>query len=365
MVRARAKSKHGVANLKIKLTALRTCKFARVEFARRGAAPVNSVCSVSTVVPTGDGCHTRQIARRLPPRPTSGRQSRKVDESGAHSPHRRIGRSHGPDPMSMFEQPVLPEEIEEDPAGEPAKRPPRWSPSNWSVRWKVVAIVVIPLAVALALGGLRGYNSVTDARDLRLAADRAHMVRPIQDYIGALESAVLAYGAATDGPVARKAFDDSRGELQRKLSSTNVDPDVRADAADGRGRDHRVGQGQRRKDPRGGPGPQPRGRRARPDVHAEAAGQPRRRAAGARASHEDDHARGHRAIAVVRDERGGGGQLTRRQDAAGADGRPDGHHLRPGRGARRQSGPAAVSADHRGHREKGDRRDQLVYVSGG
>jgi signal transduction histidine kinase len=130
--------------------------------------------------------------------------------------------------MSMFEQPVLPEEIEEDPAGEPAKRPSRWSPSNWSVRWKVVAIVVIPLAVALALGGLRVYNGVTDARDLRLAADRAHMVGPIQDYIGALESGVLAYGAATDGPVARKAFDDSRGELQRKLSSTNVDPDVRS-----------------------------------------------------------------------------------------------------------------------------------------
>jgi signal transduction histidine kinase len=130
--------------------------------------------------------------------------------------------------MSMFEQPVLPEEIEEDRPEESAKRPSRWSPSNWSVRWKVVAIVVIPLAVALALGGLRVYNSVADARDLRLAADRAHMVGPIQDYIGALESAVLAYGAATDGPVARKAFDDSRGELQRKLSSTNVDPDVRS-----------------------------------------------------------------------------------------------------------------------------------------
>jgi signal transduction histidine kinase len=130
--------------------------------------------------------------------------------------------------MSMFEQPVLPEEIEEDPAAESAKRPSRWSPSNWSVRWKVVAIVVIPLAVALALGGLRVYNSMTDARHLRLAADRAHMVGPIQDYIGALESAVLAYGTATDGPVARKVFDDSRGELQRKMSGTNVDPDVRS-----------------------------------------------------------------------------------------------------------------------------------------
>jgi signal transduction histidine kinase len=130
--------------------------------------------------------------------------------------------------MTMFEQPVLPEETKEKPAAAPAKRRSWWSPSNWSVRWKVLAIVVIPVALAVAFAGLRIYNNVTDARDLRLAADRARVIDPIENYTGALESAVLAYASGTDGPVARKAFDDSRSELQRKLSNTNVDPDVRA-----------------------------------------------------------------------------------------------------------------------------------------
>ncbi|MDT5012946.1 MAG: hypothetical protein QOH57_4563 [Mycobacterium sp.] len=129
--------------------------------------------------------------------------------------------------MTMFEQPALHEEAEELAPPGPAKRPSRLSPANWSVRWKVLAIVLIPVALAVALAGLRVYNSITDARDLRAAADRAEMVTPIEDYTGALESAMLAYSAGTDGPVARKAFDDSRAELERKLSRTAVDPDVR------------------------------------------------------------------------------------------------------------------------------------------
>jgi signal transduction histidine kinase len=129
--------------------------------------------------------------------------------------------------MTMFEQPVLPDETRENPTAAPAKRPSRWSPSNWSVRWKVVAIVVIPVALAVAFGGLRVYNNVTEASDLRLAADRAGMIRPIANYTGALESAMLAYATPADGQLARNAFDDSRSELARKLSSTNVDSDVR------------------------------------------------------------------------------------------------------------------------------------------
>ncbi|HEY7054770.1 MAG TPA: ATP-binding protein, partial [Mycobacterium sp.] len=130
--------------------------------------------------------------------------------------------------MTMFEQPVLSEKSIEEPSATPAKRPSRWSPSNWAVHWKVLAIVVIPLVLAVAFGGMRVYNSVTDARDLRQAANRADMVAPIEDYTAALESALLAYSAGPDGPVARKAFDDARTELQRKLSETNVDADVRA-----------------------------------------------------------------------------------------------------------------------------------------
>ena len=37
----------------------------------------------------------------------------------------------------------------------PAKRPSRWSLTNWPVRWKVFAIVLVPLVLAGTFGGLR------------------------------------------------------------------------------------------------------------------------------------------------------------------------------------------------------------------
>lgn len=127
--------------------------------------------------------------------------------------------------MSMFE---LPDEGKESQAAPPAKRPASWSPANWPVAWKVLAIAVIPIVIAAAFGGLRAYKSVTDWQNSDLAAQRADMVDPIADYTGALETALLAYSSAADGPVARKAFDDRRAELERELSGTTVDADVRA-----------------------------------------------------------------------------------------------------------------------------------------
>jgi hypothetical protein len=43
------------------------------------------------------------------------------------------------------------------------KRPSRWSLKNWPVRWKVVAIVLVPLILAGAFGGLRIYSNAVDA----------------------------------------------------------------------------------------------------------------------------------------------------------------------------------------------------------
>ena len=71
--------------------------------------------------------------------------------------------------MTMFEQPMLHEEPLEEQAGKPpaasVKRPPRWSPSNWPVRWKVLAIVLVPTVLAVAFGGMRIYDSLTEASD--------------------------------------------------------------------------------------------------------------------------------------------------------------------------------------------------------
>ena len=38
----------------------------------------------------------------------------------------------------------------------PAKRPSRWSPANWPVRWKVLAIVLVPLLLAGGFGAAAG-----------------------------------------------------------------------------------------------------------------------------------------------------------------------------------------------------------------
>jgi signal transduction histidine kinase len=111
-------------------------------------------------------------------------------------------------------------------AQRPAKRPSRWSIANWPVRWKVFAIVLVPLVLAGAFGGLRIYSSATQAADLRRAADRAEMVPAIESYMASLDGAMLASSTGGDTQAALTKFDTSRQELQRRLANTDIPPDV-------------------------------------------------------------------------------------------------------------------------------------------
>jgi signal transduction histidine kinase len=107
------------------------------------------------------------------------------------------------------------------------KRPARWSLSNWPVRWKVLAVVLVPLLLAGVFGGLRISAGWTEAGDLRLAADRAAMVPSIEKYMAALEGAMLANSTGGDAQAALTTFDTSKQNLQRELAGTDVVPDVR------------------------------------------------------------------------------------------------------------------------------------------
>jgi signal transduction histidine kinase len=109
-----------------------------------------------------------------------------------------------------------------------AKRPASWSPRNWPVRWKVVAIVAVPLVLAMIFGGLRISGAFTEAHDLRLAADRAELVPAITKYMSALDVALLASSAGGDVEGAKKNYDARKSELQARLTGTDVDSDVRA-----------------------------------------------------------------------------------------------------------------------------------------
>lgn len=128
--------------------------------------------------------------------------------------------------MSAFSQLDSTPDSFESKAAPPPKRPSRWAVSNWPVGWKVFAIVLVPLVLAGAFGGLRIYSSFTEATDLRRAADRTEMVPAIVNYMAALDGAMLASSTGGDPQGALTEFDSSKRELQRRLSDTDVAADV-------------------------------------------------------------------------------------------------------------------------------------------
>jgi signal transduction histidine kinase len=146
------------------------------------------------------------------------------------------GRSSGRRAVTAFAPPVPAGDTESENkhtknkhAGEKtAKRPPRWWLTNWPVRWKVFAIVLVPIALAGTFGGLRISNSVTHYRDLRLAADRAQLVQPVESFMTAMDNVLTASAGSGDIPSAMRDFDARRSELQQRLSDTDVTPGVRS-----------------------------------------------------------------------------------------------------------------------------------------
>jgi signal transduction histidine kinase len=109
-----------------------------------------------------------------------------------------------------------------------AKRPPTWSLSNWPVRYKVLAIVLVPLVLATAFGALRIKDAMANSGGLRLAAARADALPAITKYMSALDVALLASSTGRDVDGAKKNYEARRYELQQRLADTDVTPDVRS-----------------------------------------------------------------------------------------------------------------------------------------
>ena len=91
-----------------------------------------------------------------------------------------------------------------------------------------MAIVAVPLVLAMVFGGLRIAGALTDAHDLRLAADRAEVVPAITKYMSALDVALLASSPGGDVEGAKKNYDARKHELEARLAETNVAADVDA-----------------------------------------------------------------------------------------------------------------------------------------
>lgn len=133
--------------------------------------------------------------------------------------------------MTMFARPTQP--VAAAPpvspaAPAPGKRPPAWSLRNWPVRWKVLAIALIPLILATTFGVLRVRAEWDSSDELRLAAARANMIPAITNYMSALDVALLASSTGRDVEGAKKNFAARKTELQMRLAETDVIADVRS-----------------------------------------------------------------------------------------------------------------------------------------
>ncbi len=135
----------------------------------------------------------------------------------------------------MFARPATPAEaVPSDSAqpgaadAAPAKRPPTWSLSNWPVRWKVLAIVLVPLALVTVFGALRIQGAMANSGGLRLAAARADVVPVITKYMSALDVALVAGGTGRDVEGAKKNFAARKYELDTRLRDTDVTAEVRS-----------------------------------------------------------------------------------------------------------------------------------------
>jgi signal transduction histidine kinase len=135
----------------------------------------------------------------------------------------------------MFARPAdaveaVPPEFTDVPAAGPApvKRPRAWSLTNWPVRWKVLAIVLVPLVLATVFAALRVNGAMANSGGLRLAAARADLLPAITKYMSALDVALMASSANRDAEGAKQNFEARKGELAGRLADTDVTPDVRA-----------------------------------------------------------------------------------------------------------------------------------------
>ncbi|MCV7267285.1 sensor histidine kinase [Mycolicibacterium doricum] len=109
----------------------------------------------------------------------------------------------------------------------PPKRPSWWSPANWPVRWKVLAIVLVPLILAGVLGGSRIAGNLQQAGELRLAAERAQLIPDINDYMAAMENVVVAATGGRETQSVLAGYDAAKAALGQQLTDADVVSDVR------------------------------------------------------------------------------------------------------------------------------------------
>lgn len=102
---------------------------------------------------------------------------------------------------------------------------------GWPLRWKVAAIMVLPVLLAATFGALRIQNELSAASKLSVASDDAVIVVPAVEFVDRLDG--LAYAAASGAPIQEPLaqFDASATALTSLTTSAEFPPTVAASLA--------------------------------------------------------------------------------------------------------------------------------------
>ena len=110
--------------------------------------------------------------------------------------------------------------------------PPRqrwWNIEGWGLRWKVTAVLAIPVTVAMVLGGLRIQEELSNAVHFSQAADQVAHVPALVDFGTALGTlaGTTAAGLSTPEEVAR--LDETLEKVRTVSMNPELDPVIAAD----------------------------------------------------------------------------------------------------------------------------------------
>jgi len=97
---------------------------------------------------------------------------------------------------------------------------------GWPLRWKVAAIMVLPVLLAATFGALRIQNELSAASKLSVASGDAAIVVPAVEFVDQLDG--LGYAAASGAPIQEPLaqFDASATNLQSVTTSAEFNPTV-------------------------------------------------------------------------------------------------------------------------------------------
>lgn len=99
-----------------------------------------------------------------------------------------------------------------------------WNIEGWGLRWKVTAVVAVPVTVAMVLGGLRVQDELSNASHFSQSAEQASIVAPLLAMDTAFGLYVGGAASGTGSPADAEQVTRTIEELREAAANPELDP---------------------------------------------------------------------------------------------------------------------------------------------